>query len=184
MGNWFQEFEKKMLPNRTFILGGASSGKSAWAERLVEKFDRPMTYIATSRVFDAEVARRLEVHQARRDNRWTTIEADIDLPGALRQIGPDGVALIDCATMWLTNLMMDREPIERSQEQLMEALDSCAGAWAIVSNEVGHGIVPKNAMARQFRERQGQLNIALAQQAELAVQVVAGLPLALKGALP
>ncbi len=172
-----------MLAKRTFVLGGAASGKSVWAEQWVEGFGLPMTYLATGQVFDDEVAARVEVHKKRRDNRWSTVEEPLDLRPVLARLGADRVVLIDCATMWLTNQMMAETDLEQAKAELLEALRTCAAPWVIVSNEVGQGIVPENAMAREFREAQGRLNIALAAESELAVQVVAGLPQVLKGSL-
>ncbi len=174
---------KKMLPKRTFVLGGAASGKSVWAERLVESHDLPMVYIATGRIFDAEVAEKVRIHKNRRDARWTTVDAPLDLGPALATVSNNQVVLIDCATMWLTNQMMEETDLEAAHLAMMAALRGCAAPWVIVSNEVGHGIVPDNALARRFREAQGRLNIALATEAELVVQVTAGLPQALKGTL-
>lgn len=173
-----------MLPSGTFVLGGAASGKSIWAEALLETEALPMTYIATGRVRDDEVRRRVDIHRARRDQRWTTVEAPLDLGPALTAISRDQVVLIDCATMWLSNHLLDGFDVAQAQTMLIDALRACPAAWVIVSNEVGHGIVPDNALARQFREAQGRLNIALASEADLAVQVIAGLPQVLKGQLP
>lgn len=173
-----------MLPRRTFVLGGAASGKSAWAEALLESSSLPMTYLATGQVFDDEVRARVDIHQSRRDSRWTTIEAPLDLGPALANMNPQGAVLIDCATMWLSNHLLDGSDLAVAQKDLIAVLRSCVAPWVIVSNEVGQGIVPDNALARQFREAQGRLNIALAAEAELAVQVVAGLPQVLKGQLP
>lgn len=175
---------KKMLTQSALVLGGAASGKSAWAESLLENGGKPMVYVATGRILDAEVAAKVAVHKKRRDARWRTIEAPLDLSPALSQATAKDVVLIDCATMWLSNHMMDASDLGQAQEALLGALRTCPAPWVIVSNEVGHGIVPDNAMARQFREAQGRLNIALAQEATLVVQVTAGLPMVLKGSLP
>jgi len=172
------------LPRSSFILGGAASGKSLWAEALTQSYGVPMVYLATGQIFDTEVAARVKTHQARRDHRWTTIEAPLDLSVALMGLNSEQVVLIDCATMWLSNHLMAENDIAHAQNNLIQALRKCAAPWLIVSNEVGHGIVPDNAMARQFRETQGRLNIALAAEAELAVQIIAGLPQVLKGVLP
>ena len=177
--------EKKMKKSMagSFVLGGASSGKSVWAEHRVKSFGGSMTYLATGRIYDAEVKARVEMHKNRRGTDWRTIEAPVDLVAPLAALTADDAVLIDCATMWLTNLMMDEADLEVAQDGLITALRGCAAPWVIVSNEVGHGIVPDNALARRFREAQGRLNIALAAEAALAVQVTAGLPLVLKGAL-
>ncbi len=173
-----------MLPRRTFVLGGAASGKSAWAEALLESLNLPMIYIATGRVFDDEVRARVDIHRARRDHRWTTVESPLDLGPPLAGVDPDTAVLIDCATMWLSNHLLDGSDLKIAQTKLIDALRACPAPWVIVSNEVGHGIVPDNALARQFREAQGRLNIALAAESDLAVQVIAGLPQVLKGQLP
>lgn len=173
-----------MLTQSTLVLGGAASGKSAWAEAILENDGRPMVYLATGRVLDDEVAQKVAVHKKRRDARWRTIEAPLDLAPALAGVTGKDCVLIDCATMWLTNHMMDGSDLALAQDALLTALRDCAASWVIVSNEVGHGIVPDNALARQFREAHGRLNIALAQEAALVVQVTAGLPMVLKGSLP
>lgn len=173
-----------MLPHGTFVLGGAASGKSAWAENLIETNCLTALYLATGRVLDDEVRARVNVHVARRDSRWHTVEAPLDLAPALSALSATDAVLIDCATMWLSNHLLDGSDLARAQSALLNALQACAAPWVIVSNEVGHGVVPDNRLARQFREAQGRLNIALAAQADLAVQVVAGLPQILKGQLP
>ncbi|MEM1076202.1 MAG: bifunctional adenosylcobinamide kinase/adenosylcobinamide-phosphate guanylyltransferase [Pseudomonadota bacterium] len=173
-----------MLPRMSFVLGGAASGKSAWAENHLLSSGLDPVYLATSRVFDPEIKAKIDIHKSRRNDRWHTIEADIDLSLALMSLSRRQAVLIDCATMWLNNLMMDNSDLEFAQKKLLNALSDCYAPVVIVSNEVGHGIVPENALARRFREAQGRLNIALASQADLAVQVVAGLPQVLKGRLP
>ncbi|MEP1766850.1 MAG: bifunctional adenosylcobinamide kinase/adenosylcobinamide-phosphate guanylyltransferase [Sulfitobacter sp.] len=169
-----------MLPKGTFVLGGAASGKSQWAEAHVASAGQPMIYLATGRTEDDETTARVEIHQARRDNQWTTIEEPLDLAAPLASLRPDTPVLIDCATMWLSNQMMRDADLTQETTKLIAALNSCQAPWVIVSNEVGHGIVPDNRLARQFREAQGRLNIALAAAADLAVMVVAGLPQILK----
>jgi adenosylcobinamide kinase / adenosylcobinamide-phosphate guanylyltransferase len=173
-----------MLPTGSFVLGGAASGKSAWAEALLEDRAGAMVYLATGMVLDDEVAARVEKHRARRDHRWRTVEAPLHLGPALADLSAETPVLIDCATMWLANHMAEGSDLAEAQAALIEALRACAAPWVMVSNEVGHGIVPDNALARRFREAQGRLNIALAKEAALAVQVVAGLPQVLKGVVP
>ncbi|MGJ8597319.1 bifunctional adenosylcobinamide kinase/adenosylcobinamide-phosphate guanylyltransferase [Sulfitobacter sp.] len=173
-----------MLPNGTFILGGAASGKSEWAENLLLSSDLPCVYLATGRVEDDEISLRVKVHKDRRDARWRTVEEPLDLGPSLATLSADTPVLIDCATMWLSNQMMIEADLDQATNALLSALGACAAPWGIVSNEVGHGIVPDNKLARQFREAQGRLNIALAREADLAVMVVAGLPQILKGVLP
>lgn len=172
-----------MLPTGTFVLGGAASGKSEWAENFILSSNLAVTYLATGRAEDDETRFRVDVHKARRDARWVTVEEPLELAGPLTALAPDTPVLIDCATMWLSNQMMIEADLAVATENLLEALRACPAPWVIVSNEVGHGIVPDNKLARQFREAQGRLNIALAREADLAVMVVAGIPQILKGAL-
>ncbi|WP_298859750.1 bifunctional adenosylcobinamide kinase/adenosylcobinamide-phosphate guanylyltransferase [uncultured Sulfitobacter sp.] len=173
-----------MLPRGTFILGGAASGKSEWAETFILSSDLNSVYLATGKIEDAEIKLRVKVHKERRDTRWTTVEEPLDLGPALAKLSPDTPVLIDCATMWLSNLMMEEANLAKATDTLLVALRECSAPWVIVSNEVGHGIVPDNRLARQFREAQGRLNIALAREADLAVMVIAGLPQLLKGTFP
>ncbi|CUK01269.1 Adenosylcobinamide kinase [Ruegeria denitrificans] len=173
-----------MYPDVTFVLGGAASGKSAFAEQLVVSSGKSRVYLATSQVFDDEMRDKIQRHITQRGAGWKTVEAPFDLGPVLSDLTPNHVCLIDCATMWLTNHLLAENDLEQAQTALMQALRTCCAPIVIVSNEVGHGIVPDNALSRRFREAQGRLNIALASQADLAVQVTAGLPLVLKGQLP
>ncbi len=173
-----------MLPDLTFVLGGAASGKSAFAEQLVVSSGKSRVYLATSQVFDDEMRQKVGQHIAQRGPDWLTVEAPLDLAPVLADLKADQVCLIDCATMWLTNHLLAETDLATAQADLLDALGHCAAQIVIVSNEVGHGIVPENALARRFREAQGRLNIALAARADLAVQVTAGLPMVLKGTLP
>lgn len=173
-----------MTANLTFVLGGAASGKSAYAEQLVVSSGKNRVYIATSQVFDGEMQQKVDRHIEQRGSGWETIEAPLDLASVLAELSPDQACLIDCATMWLTNHLLAETDLDQAQAHLLSTLRSCPAQLVIVSNEVGHGIVPENALARRFREAQGRLNIALAAQADLVVQVTAGLPMVLKGHLP
>ncbi len=168
----------------TFVLGGAASGKSAFAEQLVVLSGKSRVYLATSQVFDDEMRDKVKRHVSQRGSGWDTIEAPLDLGATLAELTPDQICLIDCATMWLTNHLLAEHDLQQAQTALLDALRDCPAPVVIVSNEVGHGIVPGNALSRQFREAQGRLNIALAAQADLVVQVTAGLPVVLKGQLP
>jgi adenosylcobinamide kinase/adenosylcobinamide-phosphate guanylyltransferase len=180
---WFTTKVDKMLPKLTFVLGGAASGKSIWAEKLLLSSRLEPVYIATSRSFDPEMDSRIRLHKSRRSDRWTNFEADLDLAPVLGCLNSRQGVLIDCATMWLSNQMLDSLDIDAAQDKLLADLAVCAAPLIIVSNEVGHGIVPDNALARQFREAQGRLNIALAKKSDMAVLIVAGLPQFLKGHL-
>lgn len=172
------------LPKLTFVLGGASSGKSTFAEGLVVATGAPRVYVATSQIYDDEMAAKVRDHVAARGNDWHTIEEPLDMAKALSQVADDQVVLLDCASMWLTNHMMAEHDLVQETEALIAALAACKGRVVVVSNEVGMGIVPDNALARRFRIAQGKLNQRLAEAADLAVFVIAGLPQVLKGDLP
>jgi adenosylcobinamide kinase/adenosylcobinamide-phosphate guanylyltransferase len=173
-----------ILPPLTLVIGGARSGKSAFAEQLALQSARPRRYIATAQAWDDEMRARIAAHQRQRGPDWTSVEAPLDLAAALQAAHGDEVVLVDCATLWLTNVMLSESDLAMAVDGLQAALAVCAAPVIIVSNEVGFGIVPDNALARRFRDEQGRLNQQLARQASLVVTVMAGLPLVLKGALP
>ncbi|MAM62729.1 bifunctional adenosylcobinamide kinase/adenosylcobinamide-phosphate guanylyltransferase [Maritimibacter sp. UBA3975] len=172
------------LPPLTLIVGGAASGKSAYAERLMEATGRPMIYVATAQAFDEEMRAKIEAHKARRGAGWTTVEAPLDLAAALEASDPDAAVLVDCATLWLTNHLLADHDLASAEAALVEGLVACPAPVVVVTNEVGAGIVPDNALSRRFRAAQGRLNQTLATHADRVVTVIAGLPLALKGGLP
>lgn len=172
------------LPNLTLVTGGARSGKSTWAEGLAVQFRRPRRYIATAQAFDTEMADRIAHHRAQRGADWLTIEAPLDLCGALAAAQPEEVVLVDCLTLWLTNHLLAGHDLAAESDALLHALPHCAAPLILVTNEVGWGIVPDNALARAFRDEQGRLNQRLAAASGLVVAVLCGLPLALKGHLP
>lgn len=171
------------LPPLTLVIGGARSGKSRLAERLIEASGRPRVYVATAEAWDDEMRARIAEHRDRREG-WVTVEAPQDVAGALAEVQPGCAVLVDCATLWLTNRMLAGADLGAEGEELLAALGACASPVVVVTNEVGQGIVPDNAMARAFRDAQGRLNQGLAGQAGLVVLAVAGLPLAVKGSLP
>jgi adenosylcobinamide kinase / adenosylcobinamide-phosphate guanylyltransferase len=169
------------LPRLTFVLGGARSGKSRYAEGLVMDCTPPWVYIATAQAHDDEMAARIAEHRQRRDGGWRTVEAPLDLPGAIAAHGSERQAvLIDCLTLWLSNVMLAGRDLVAETQRLIEALRNADGPIVIVSNEVGLGIVPDNALARKFRDEQGRLNMQVAAIADRAVLIAAGLPLILK----
>jgi len=172
------------LPSLSMIIGGAASGKSAYGEQLVNGADRNKAYIATARIFDDEMRDKVAKHIEYRGDGWRTLETEVDLGAALQTCKADDVVLIDCATMWLTNVMMDELSLDKECTKLLASFKNAPCPIVLVTNEVGHGIVPNNKLARAFREAQGQLNQKIASQADLVVLVTAGLPLALKGNLP
>ncbi|MFY0661939.1 MAG: bifunctional adenosylcobinamide kinase/adenosylcobinamide-phosphate guanylyltransferase [Shimia sp.] len=173
-----------MLPKLSLILGGASSGKSAFAESLVMAAPQPRIYIATAQTFDDEMRQKVQKHLVQRGPDWRTIEAPLNTADTLRDLPADAIVLLDCATMWLSNHMLAETNLAAEQAKLRDALNACPAHVVVVSNEVGLDVVPENALARRFRDAQGALNQAIAKQAELAVLVVAGLPMVLKGDLP
>lgn len=172
------------LPPLTLVIGGARSGKSAFAEGLIRASLRPRRYIATSEAWDDEMRDRIARHKTDRGEDWTTVEAPLDLADALANADPCEAVLIDCATLWLTNHLLADHDLAAEADRLIAALAACPAPVVIVSNETGWGIVPDNALARRFRDEQGRLNQWLARHATLVVTVIAGLPLILKGQLP
>ncbi|RVU16696.1 bifunctional adenosylcobinamide kinase/adenosylcobinamide-phosphate guanylyltransferase [Methylobacterium oryzihabitans] len=164
----------------TLVLGGARSGKSAHAEALIERSPGPWTYIATAQAFDDEMRERIALHRARRPAGWETIDAPNDLAGAVAALPPGRPALVDCLTLWLTNVMLAESDLSAEAAALEAACAAAPGPLVLVSNEVGLGIVPDNALARRFRDEAGRLNQRLAARADRVVMIVAGLPLTLK----
>ena len=165
-----------MLPKLSLILGGAASGKSAFAEGLVMAAPKQRIYIATAQAFDDEMRQKVQKHLEQRGPNWRTIEAPLDTAETLRDLPEGTIVLLDCATMWLSNQMLAENDLATAQAELLDALQACSAHVVVVSNEVGLDVVPENALARRFRDAQGALNQAIAQQADLAVLVVAGLP--------
>lgn len=171
----------------TLVLGGARSGKSALAERitLARSGGQAPVYIATAQPWDDEMRARIAQHRRARDGQgWRTLEAPRDLPAVLGGLSAQAPVLVDCLTLWLSNLMLAEADIPEHTGQLAVALARHRGPVVVVANEVGLGIVPDNALARRFRDAAGRLSQDLAQQAGCVVLVAAGLPLVLKGALP
>jgi adenosylcobinamide kinase/adenosylcobinamide-phosphate guanylyltransferase len=163
----------------TLVLGGARSGKSRHAEQLVTGLPPPWIYVATAQALDDEMASRIAEHRARRDQRWRTVEVPRDLAATID--GAEGApVLIDCLTLWLTNLMLADADLESEMSRLEEALGRAGAPVVLVANEVGLGIVPDNALARRFRDAAGRLNQRLAARADRVVLMVAGLPLEVK----
>ena len=172
------------LQKCALILGGAASGKSAFAEGLVTGWGGSRVYVATAQAWDAEMEAKIARHRSARGPGWRTVEAPHDVASVLRQASPGEAVLIDCATLWLSNLILAEADLAEEEARLLAALGACAAPVAVVSNEVGLGLVPDTALGRRFREAQGGLNQRLAARADLVVLVAAGLPLALKGSLP
>ncbi|MBS6359428.1 bifunctional adenosylcobinamide kinase/adenosylcobinamide-phosphate guanylyltransferase [Burkholderia sp.] len=178
-----------MIPHDlTFVLGGARSGKSAHAERLAADSGRPVTYIATARVADAEFAQRIAHHRARRPAHWALAEAPVALADTLVQLDdPNACLLVDCLTLWLTNLLCpaEGEPLDDAQYEaraaaLEAALRGARAKVIVVSNEIGLGVVPLGAMTRRYVDELGRLNQRVAALATHVTLLVAGLPVAIK----
>ncbi|MEK9596412.1 MAG: bifunctional adenosylcobinamide kinase/adenosylcobinamide-phosphate guanylyltransferase [Rhodospirillaceae bacterium] len=171
------------MTGHSLILGGARSGKSRYAEDAALGLQLRPIYVATGAADDGEMAARVAAHQARRDRRWQTIEEPLDLAQVLaRESTAGSVILIDCLTLWLSNLMAAGRDIASARDGLLAALAAAAGPVIMVSNEVGLGIVPMNPLARQFRDEAGYLHQAVATLATQVVFMAAGLPLVMKGA--
>jgi adenosyl cobinamide kinase/adenosyl cobinamide phosphate guanylyltransferase len=166
----------------TFILGGARSGKSRCAEGLIMALPPPWLYVATAEALDEEMAQRIAAHRARRDANWRTIETPRDLAAVLSGEATLPV-LIDCLTLWLSNVMLADADLEAEMTRLETALAAMTSPAVLVANEVGFGVVPDHPLGRRFRDLQGLLNQRIAARADRVVLMVAGLPLALKGNL-
>jgi adenosylcobinamide kinase/adenosylcobinamide-phosphate guanylyltransferase len=165
----------------TLVLGGARSGKSRHAERLASTSGLSPVYVATAQALDGEMARRIARHRARRGPAWRTVEEPLDLVATLqRECAPECIVLVDCLTLWLTNLMVAERPVEAECARLLERLPSLESPLILVSNEVGQGIVPDNAMARAFVDHAGWLHQGIAERADAVVLMTAGLPHRLK----
>ncbi|MEO0464418.1 MAG: bifunctional adenosylcobinamide kinase/adenosylcobinamide-phosphate guanylyltransferase [Pseudomonadota bacterium] len=164
----------------SLFLGGARSGKSRLALAFAQSLPGPHIFVATAQAFDEEMGARIDKHRLERDDRWSTVEAPVELASAVEEAGSSSV-LIDCCTLWLSNIMLAERDIDSDVETLLSALQSSAARIVLVSNEVGSGIVPDNKIGRDFRDEQGRLNQQLAAISERVELVVAGLPLRIKG---
>ncbi|MEM8580660.1 MAG: bifunctional adenosylcobinamide kinase/adenosylcobinamide-phosphate guanylyltransferase [Pseudomonadota bacterium] len=169
------------MPHLTLILGGAASGKSRFAEELAAETGRRQIYIATAQAFDKEMEAKIKRHKIARGTEWETIEAPLDATPAINSAKPDDVILLDCATLWLSNVMLAKRAWEPEADRLLASLATCKAPVVVVSNETGMGIVPDHPLGRAFRNAQGALNQRLASQSDRAALIVAGLPLSLKG---
>lgn len=168
----------------TLVLGGARSGKSLWAQQAASQFSR-VAFIATAEARDEEMRQRIERHKQERPSHWTTLESPLELEQALLHCGFDhDVVLIDCLTLWTSNLMAqpgcDADRLSERGRRLCQTLHEVSASVVLVSNEVGWGIVPDNALARLYRDLLGGLNRQVAAAADRVLLLVAGLPLTLK----
>lgn len=182
-GSWRRSALPQPFPRRTLVLGGVRSGKSAFAETLVLASGLEPVYVATAQALDAEMIDRIQAHRARRGGRWTTIEEPLALAELLDEVVlPERAVLVDCLTLWLTNLMMADRSVPQACDRLVATLARLRGPVVLVSNEVGMGIVPMNALSRAFADHAGRLHQRIAAEAERVVLMAAGLPLDLKAA--
>lgn len=174
-------------PARTLILGGVRSGKSRLAEGLARDCGLPVTYLATARAGDAEMMRRIDAHRRRRPHQWRVVEEPLDLPGAIgRESGPDHCLLVECLTLWLTNLLMEADcgDIAEPIDALVSAVRRSPGRLILVGNETNMGVVPLGELSRRYCDLAGAMHQRLAGDCDQVLLTVAGLPLALKGAIP
>lgn len=167
------------------LLGGARSGKSSRAVALCNEAGligpRQKVFIATAQAFDDEMTRRIGLHQSERDASWGLVEAPLDLVGAIYGLAGDEIVLVDCLTLWLSNVILAQLDVTTRCAALVAALTASRAKLFIVSNEVGMGLVPETALGRAFRDAQGRLNQQVAAVATVVEFIVAGLPLRLKG---
>ncbi len=164
------------------VIGGARSGKSTFAEGLAAKSGLAKVYIATGQAFDREMSDRIDIHKARRGPDWENVEDPFDLAGVLKDAAGEGKAvLVDCLTLWITNLMLEQRDVDAEADALLDLLPSLDGQVIFVSSEVGLGIVPENYMARAFRDHSGKLHQQIGAIADEVYFVAAGLPLKMKG---
>ncbi len=172
------------VPKSLLVLGGARSGKSRYAQKLAEASGCWPVLIATAEACDAEMAARIARHAADRDARWSVIEEPLELAATLRrETRPDRILVVDCVTLWLSNLFLRALDHVAATQVLAASVAEVEGPIVLVSNEVGCGIVPDNALARAFGDAQGSLNQALAEACEVVVLVTAGIALRLKPGL-
>jgi adenosylcobinamide kinase/adenosylcobinamide-phosphate guanylyltransferase len=168
------------MPRHRLVLGGARSGKSRHALRLAEAIGPARVLVATAEAGDAEMAERIARHRAERGPGWRVVEAPLELAAALDGIGAANVAVVDCLTLWLSNLMHAEADLDEATDELVMALDGYGAPVVFVSNEVGLGLVPETPLGRAFRDAQGRLNMRMAERADRVILMAAGLPLLMK----
>ena len=162
------------------VTGGARSGKSSFAEKRTKQLGSSLMYIATSEIIDSEMENRVAEHQARRGSEWQTLHAPLKLTEALSEIDGKGPCLVDCLTIWLNNLIFHNEDTIVATKELIKVLEQRSDPVVLVTNEVGSGIVPENALARRFRDEAGRMNQIISQVADEVYLSVSGIPLQIK----
>ncbi|WP_417318518.1 bifunctional adenosylcobinamide kinase/adenosylcobinamide-phosphate guanylyltransferase [Emcibacter sp.] len=177
------DFTRNNTPDHTrlagisLILGGARSGKSRFGERLALGLDDNPVYLATAEIRDEEMRERIDLHKRDRSDNWTTLEEPLEIAD---KIAGQGTMVIDCLTLWLSNLMERERDVKKETERFVNALGQSQGNVIMISNETGLGIVPDNALARTFRDQAGRLNQRVAEVADNVIFMAAGLPMVLK----
>ena len=162
------------------VTGGARSGKSVFAEKRTKQLGSSLIYIATSEVIDSEMKKRVEEHQARRGSEWQTFHAPINLTEALVETDGKGPCLVDCLTFWLNNLIFHDVDLDSAKKELVTVLNERSDPVVLVTNEIGSGIIPENALARRFLDEAGRLNQTIAQIADEVYVSISGIPLQIK----
>ena len=162
------------------VTGGARSGKSSFAEKRTKQLGSSLMYIATSEIIDSEMEKRVAEHQARRGSEWQTLHAPLKLAEALSETDGKGPCLVDCLTIWLNNLIFHNEDTIVATKELIKVLGQRSDPVVLVTNEVGSGIVPENALARRFRDEAGRMNQIISQVADEVYLSVSGIPLQIK----
>ena len=168
------------MSSSLLITGGARSGKSSFAEKRTLSYGTPVIYIATAQAFDEEMENRIQLHQQRRGDEWRTISEPLAIANILTSLDRQGACLVDCLTLWLSNLIFAEEDISKATSSLIEAIAARRDPVILVTNEVGGGIVPENALARQFRDEAGRLNQIVAEAVDEVYTCISGIPLKLK----
>ena len=162
------------------VTGGARSGKSSFAEKRTKQLGSSLMYIATSEIIDSEMEKRVAEHQARRGSEWQTLNAPLKLTEALSETDGKGPCLVDCLTIWLNNLIFHNEDTIVATKELIKVLEQRSDPVVLVTNEVGSGIVPENALAKRFRDEAGRMNQIISQVADEVYLSVSGIPLQIK----
>ena len=168
------------MSSSLLITGGARSGKSSFAEKRTLSYGTPVIYIATAQAFDEEMENRIQLHQQRRGDEWRTISEPLAIANILTSLDRQGACLVDCLTLWLSNLIFAEEDISKATSSLIEAIATRRDPVILVTNEVGGGIVPENALARRFRDEAGRLNQIVAEAVDEVYTCISGMPLKLK----
>ncbi len=162
------------------ITGGARSGKSSFAEKKTLSYGVPVIYIATAQALDEEMEKRIQIHRERRGEEWLTINEPLEIADKLISSDGQGACLVDCLTLWLSNLMFAEKDITESTSSLIKVINERRDPVILVTNEVGGGIIPENEVARRFRDEAGRLNQIVADTVDEVYTCISGIPLKLK----